>query len=92
MNVSLGKVLITNLVFILIGSQACLANNDIDSGVHMYQAGHLDEAKQYFQSKIASSPKDAHAHYMLANVFVGLKQYANAKESMSFQKHWMAKE
>lgn len=57
----------------------CLASDSTDPGIEMYEAGHLEQAKQYFQSEISANPKNASAHYLLANVLVKLKQIVDAQ-------------
>ena len=57
-----------------------LADNATDLGVLMYKAGHLEQAKQYFAAQIATDPKNAGAHYMLANVLLELRQTDEAQK------------
>ena len=87
MRVCLYKALSVSLFLILINPSVSLATSATDPGVLMYKAGHLEQAKQYFEAEIAASPKnaDAHyknadAHYMLANVFLQMGRSEDAKK------------
>jgi len=57
-----------------------LAEDFIEQGKKMYDAKRFEEARHLFEAKIKIEPKNATAHYLLANVFLELKQTADAQK------------
>ncbi len=80
MNPYLGKALFIGLFLILVYPSVSLATDAIDPGVLLYKARHLEQAKQYYEAEIAAAPKNAQAHYMLANILLDLNQSDEAKK------------
>jgi len=78
------KALFTSLFLILICPNVSVAANAIDPGMLMYKAGHLEQAKQYYEAEIVAAPKNANAHYMLANILLGLKRSDDARKEYKF--------
>ena len=66
------------LLIICSAQSSALALDDVEAGKKLYIDGKFDKAARCFQSAIAEDPDDATAHYLLANSFLALKQFAAA--------------
>ena len=72
-----GCLILLPLPFILSSAPAQAGN--LEEGIEAYKAGTYAKARGCFEKAIKEAPNSWQAHYYLANTYLGLGNYANAK-------------